>query len=299
MVSVAANGITIEYEEWGSGEPLLLVMGLGRQLTDWPDDLVEALVGQGFRVIALDNRDAGLSTQFMSVPPTRARLARSLLSRRPVESEYLLADMADDIAGLLDALDLDGAHVAGVSMGAMIAQTLAIDHPRRVRSLTSIMSTTGNRRVGQPTPRLMLKMTRGEEPSRDRGVEQAVEVFRTIAGPTFDEEAFRRKAAIGVARSWTPEGTGRQTAAIFASADRTAALGSVTAPTVVVHGMVDPLVQPSGGEATAAAIPGSRLILYPEMGHDLPVTRRAEMAEEIARNAARAGMSRPALGTRA
>ncbi len=161
----------------------------------------------------------------MSVPPTRARLARSLLSRRPVESEYLLADMADDIAGLLDALDLDGAHVAGVSMGAMIAQTLAIDHPRRVRSLTSIMSTTGNRRVGQPTPRLMLKMTRGEEPSRERGVEQAVEVFRTIAGPTFDEEAFRRKASIGVARSWTPEGTGRQTAAIFASADRTAALG--------------------------------------------------------------------------
>ncbi len=299
MTSVQANGITIEYQERGSGEPLVLVMGLGRQLTDWPDDLVEALVNQGFRVIALDNRDSGLSTQFTSSPPTRARLARSLLARRPIDSEYLLTDMANDAVGLLDALGLDSAHVAGVSMGAMISQTVAIHHPHRVRSLTSIMSTTGDRRVGQPTARLMLKMTRAEEPRRERGVEQAVEVFRSIAGPTFDEQAFRRIAEISVARSWTPEGTGRQTAAIFASPDRTAALRSVTAPAVVIHGMVDPLVQPSGGEATAAAIPGARLILYPDMGHDLPVTRRTEMAEEIARNAARAGMTRPSLGTRA
>ena len=160
MTSVAANGITIEYEERGTGEPLLMVMGLGRQLVDWPPDLLDALVAQGFRVITFDNRDAGLSTQFSSTPPSTARFARAMLTRRPVGNEYLLADMAHDAAALLDALDIESAHVAGVSMGAMIAQELAVHHPQRVRSLCSIMSTTGDRSVGQPTAKLMWKMAR-------------------------------------------------------------------------------------------------------------------------------------------
>ncbi len=291
MASVQANGITIEYEEQGSGEPLLLIMGLGGQLIDWPQGLVDLIADRGFRVIRFDNRDSGLSTEFSSTPPTTGQLAKAVILRRLLQAEYLISDFADDSAGLLDALGVDSAHVVGVSMGGMIAQALAIEHPARVRSLTSIMSTTGNRRVGQPTARLIRKTARRPVPSRDTAVEIGVETFREVCGPTFDPDEFRRMAQASVDRSFRPAGTARQTAAIMASNDRTAGLQRLQVPTLVVHGLADRLVRPSGGIATAKAIPGSRLLMFNDMGHDLPRTRWAEMAEEIERNADRAGVS--------
>jgi pimeloyl-ACP methyl ester carboxylesterase len=290
MSSVQANGITIEYEEQGSGEPLLLVMGLGGQLVDWPQQFVDMLAGRGFRVIRFDNRDSGLSTEFTGAPPTPGQLAKAVLFKRPIAAEYLLDDMADDAVGLLDVLGIDGAHVVGISMGGMIGQTMAIRHPSRVRTLTSIMSTTGDRRVGQPKLRLIRNFLRREQPSRENAVELGVEMFREVCGPTFDEHEFRRLAQASLARSFRPAGTARQMAAIVASGDRTAPLGRLDVPTLVIHGLVDPLVRPSGGIATATAVPGSRLLMFNDMGHDLPNTRWNEMTDAIVSNAARAGV---------
>ncbi|MFP5487406.1 MAG: alpha/beta fold hydrolase [Acidimicrobiia bacterium] len=288
MAAVTANGIRIEYEELGEGEPLLLVMGLSGQLTDWPIGFVDELVRRGFRVIRFDNRDIGLSTEFTGTPPTTAQLAKAVLARRPVPAEYRISDMAADAAGLLDALDIERAHVAGMSMGGMITQALAIDHPSRVRSITSIMSTTGNRRVGQPKLSLVRRFARRPTPTRATAVDQGVETFRAISGPTFDEAEARAMIEASVARSFRPAGVARQTAAIMASPDRTPGLRRLRVPALVVHGLVDPLVRPSGGIATAAAIPGSRLLMFNDMGHDIPRTRWDEMADAIARNAARA-----------
>ncbi len=290
MASVQANGITIEYEEQGSGEPLLLVMGLGGQLTDWPQEFVDLIAGRGFRVIRLDNRDSGLSTEFSGPPPTSWQLAKSMLFRRPMASEYLVGDMAHDAVGLLDALGVDSAHVVGVSMGGMIAQTIAIQSPARVRSLTSIMSTTGNRKVGQPRLRIVGKFVRRKPPSLATAIDDSIETFREICGPTFDEAEFRKMAKISIERSFRPTGTARQMAAIIASGDRTEQLERLATPTLVVHGLLDPLVRPTGGIATAEAVPGSRLLMYNDMAHDLPRTRWVEMADAIAHNATRAGV---------
>ena len=291
MASIDANGITIEYDIRGesTGEPLLLVMGLGGQLTDWPSDFVDLLVDEGFRVIRLDNRDAGLSTSFDWEPPTVAKMAAMSLARRKPDTGYHLRDMAVDAAALLDQLGVGSAHVVGASMGGMIAQTMAIQHPARVRSLTSIMSTTGDRKAGRPERRLLAKAARLPPPSRETAVDRAVEMFKLIGGGEFDESEFRARTEANVARSYRPEGTARQLTAIMAAPDRTAALARVSAPTLVVHGLVDPLVRPSGGVATAEAIPDSRLIMYPGMGHDLPRSRWPELVVAISRNAQRAG----------
>ena len=286
MAAVTANGITIEYEEHGEGEPLLLVMGLSGQLTDWPLGFVDELVTSGFRVIRFDNRDIGLSTEFTSVPPTTSQLAKAVLTRRPVPAEYRISDMAADAAGLLDALGIEQAHVVGMSMGGMITQALAIDHPSRVRSMTSIMSTTGNRRVGQPKLSLVRRFARRPAPTRDTAVDLGLETFRAISGPTFEEDEARQMVEAAVARSFRPASVGRQTAAIIASPDRTADLRRLRVPALVIHGLVDPLVRLSGGIATAAAIPGSRLLVFNDMAHDLPRTRWHEMADSIARTAA-------------
>ena len=294
MASVQANGITIEYEEHGTGDPLLLVMGLGGQLVDWPPRLVDRLVDTGFRVIRFDNRDSGLSTEFASRPPTAGQLAKAVVFKRPLAAEYLLSDMADDAVGLLDALDVARADVVGMSMGGMIAQSIAIQHPARVRSLTSIMSTTGSRRVGQPTPRVIRKSVRRKPPTRETAIDQAVAVFREISGPAFDEREFREFARASIERSYRPAGTARQTAAIIASPDRTDQLRRLDVPTLVVHGLVDPLVRPSGGIATAKAIPNSRLLMFNDMGHDFPPTRAAEIVDAIAHNATRAAAPTPA-----
>jgi pimeloyl-ACP methyl ester carboxylesterase len=239
-------------------------------------------------VIRFDNRDIGLSTEFTSPPPTTGQLAKAVLARRPVAAEYFIGDMAADAAGLLDALGIESAHVAGMSMGGMITQALAIDHPSRVRSMTSIMSTTGNRRVGQPKLSLIRRFARRPVPTRETAVELGVETFRAISGPTFEETEARSLVESSVARSFRPAGVARQTAAVIASPDRTAGLRRVSAPALVIHGLVDPLVRLSGGIATAAAIPGSRLLVFNDMAHDLPRTRWQEMADAIAVNAARA-----------
>jgi pimeloyl-ACP methyl ester carboxylesterase len=284
MTSVQANGITIEYESHGSdsGEPLLMVMGLGGQLIDWPQPLIDELVERGFRVVTYDNRDSGLSTATPAPPPTKGELARAILLRRKLRSEYRLTDMAGDAVGLLDALGIESAHVVGMSMGGMIAQQIAIAFPSRVRSLTSIMSTTGSRWVGQPKVRIVRDSVRRKPPTRENAIDQAVELFRNVCGPTFDESDFRQVAEKAVARSWRPDGTARQMAAIIASPDRTEQLRNVRVPALVIHGLLDPLVRVSGGIATARAIPGSRLVLFNDMAHDLPPTRYREIADEIA-----------------
>jgi pimeloyl-ACP methyl ester carboxylesterase len=215
-------------------------------------------------------------------------MAKAVLMRRLVRAEYLLNDMADDGAALLSVLGIERAHVVGMSMGGMIAQSMAIGHPERVESLTSIMATTGNRRVGQPRASLIRKSVRRPTPSRATAVDDGVRFFRELTGPTFDEDEFRALATAAVERSFRPAGTARQTAAILGSPDRTRALRQLDVPTLVIHGLLDPLVRPSGGVATARAIPGARLLMFNDMAHDLPRTRWVEMAEEIRRNADRA-----------
>ncbi len=287
MPSAKSNGITIEYEERGSGEPLLMVMGLGGQLTDWPEGLID-LLAERFRVITFDNRDIGLSTEFDWAPPSRWKVAMSLLFRRPVRAGYTINDMADDAAGLLDALGIESAHVVGMSMGGMIAQALTINHPTRVRSLASIMSTTGDNKHGLPARRVLLALAKAKPPTRETAAQVTTDMYALWAGSSWDHAEHFQTTAKSIERSWRPAGTERQVAAINASPDRTEALRSITQPTVVIHGLEDLLVKPDGGTATCAAIPGSRLVMFPDMGHDLPRTRWPEILVAIASNAARA-----------
>jgi pimeloyl-ACP methyl ester carboxylesterase len=289
MTSVAVNEITIEYEIAGHGDPLVLIMGLGGQLVDWPDGLVDQLVRHGFQVIRLDNRDSGLSSEIDGDPPTVGQLAKRLVLRRGDIAHYLIDDLAGDTVGLLDALGIGRAHVAGFSMGGMIAQAMAIGYPDRVLSLASMGSTTGHPRAGRPSPRIArMMLKRRRNPVREDAVDSAVELFERISGPAFDPVEFRELARASVDRSFRPDGTARQLAGILCSPDRTDALATVTAPTLVVHGMLDPLVRPSGGIATAKAVHGARLVMFNDMGHDLSRTRWAEIAHEIRANADRA-----------
>jgi pimeloyl-ACP methyl ester carboxylesterase len=288
MAAIEANGITIEYDIHGTGDPLLLVQGLGGQLTDWTADVVDVLVGQGFAVIRFDNRDIGLSTEFDWEPPAQLKTLMALIARRPVKAGYTVTDMAADAAGLLAALGIDAAHVLGVSMGGMIAQAMAIDHPQQVRSLTSIMSNTGDRKNGGVSKKLVAKLARRPEPTRENAVDESVRTFRMISGPHFDAVEHRRLASANLERSFRPTGFARQAAAVAASADRTEGLRGVGAPTLVIHGLEDPLILPSGGVATAEAVPGSRLLMFPDMAHDLPAPRLCEVAEAVRRNADRA-----------
>ncbi len=288
MTKAHSNGITIEYEVHGEGEPLLLVMGLGGQLVSWPVGFVDGLVKRGFQVITFDNRDVGLSTKGMSAPMSTAKLLAGVLAPRLMRSEYVLSDMANDAVGLLDALGIASAHVMGISMGGMISQSIAIGHPSRVRSLTSIMSTTGNRRVGQPSIRLVWKMRKLIGGPQNTAIESGVELFRLVSGSSFDEAEARSLGAAALARDFDPDGTARQTAAIMASHDRTEALCNVRIPALVIHGLEDPLVKPSGGMATARAIPGARLLMFPDMGHNLPARRWPEILDAIEANTLRA-----------
>lgn len=295
MTAAQVNGITLEYDVHGDegGEPLLLVMGLGGQLTAWPLEFVERLVAQGFRVIRFDNRDIGLSTIMPAPPPTKREVLLSLVSRRLAKSSYVVDDMADDAAALLDHLGVARAHVVGVSMGGMISQVLAIRHPDKVASLASIMSNTGDRKHGRIERSLLRTLPKLMVRTPADAVDKGVEMFRLISGPHFDEGAARSMGREAFERSYQPDGVARQWMAVSASADRTSDLGRVRAPTVVIHGLVDPLVTASGGIATAKAIPGAKLVMYPDMGHDLPRPRWDDIIEEIARNARRAGAQLP------
>jgi pimeloyl-ACP methyl ester carboxylesterase len=278
------------YETFGDADapPLLLVMGLGTQMLAWRDGFCAMLADRGLRVVRFDNRDIGRSTHLRGVrPPT----VWQLLRRDSRAAAYTLDDMADDAAGLLDALGIESAHVAGASMGGMIAQALAARHPARVLTLTSIMSTTGHRLKGQPALKVYPFFLARRPATRDEAVERAVKLFRVVGSPGFErDEADLRDL---VARSFDrgegdASGTGRQLAAILASGDRTAALRQIRAPTLVIHGKADRLVRPSGGRATARAIPGARLVEIDGMGHDLPRALWPRLADLIVEHAERA-----------
>jgi pimeloyl-ACP methyl ester carboxylesterase len=286
-----ANGIEIAYETIGdpSNPPLLMIMGLGTQLIHWDIELCELLAQRGFWVIRFDNRDVGHSTK-IDAPVPNVRRAMLGLS---FEAPYRLSDMAADTVGLADHLGIQAAHVVGASMGGMIAQTLAIEHPERVLSLTSIMSTTGERRVGRPKLRVMGVLMRRSPHEKEAFIDHFVRVFKMIGsrGFPFDEQRVRRHAAEAYDRDHDPAGTGRQLGAIIASGDRTERLRSLHLPATVIHGRNDPLVPFRGGRATAEAIPDAKLIAIEGMGHDMPRETWPQLVDAIAETAARATAS--------
>ena len=280
--------VELVYETIGdpSDPALLLVMGLGMQLIHWDREFCEGLAERGFQVIRFDNRDAGLSTKIDAPVPNVMRAMAGLRIQAP----YLLSDMADDSFGLLDHLELERAHVVGVSMGGMIGQTMAIRRPERVLSLGSMLSTPGDRRVGTPKLRAWSVLMRRAPQDRDAYIEYFVRVFRMIGSPGYrvDDERMREQAAATYDRCHYPAGTARQLGAILASGSRTAALRRLDVPTVVIHGRSDPLVPFRAGVATASAIPGAELIAFPGMGHDLPRELWPRFADALAKNAERA-----------
>jgi pimeloyl-ACP methyl ester carboxylesterase len=284
-----ANRIELEYESRGSGEPLVLIMGIGGQLIDWPEGFCDALVEQGFHTVRFDNRDVGLSSKIDGrVGRIRPLIGRSLL-RLPVQVPYSLLDMADDTAALMTELGWDSAHVVGVSMGGMIAQTLAIAHPARVRSLTSIMSTTGQRRHLAIKPGALQALLGPPPRSADEAAQRGVK-FARICGSTgfpVDYESAAERARRAYERCFHPPGFKRQLAAIMASGSRYHALRFVRTPTAVIHGSADPLIPASAGRATARAVPGARLRIIDGMGHDLPPGVWPLIVDEILRVADR------------
>jgi len=284
-------GIELCYETFGdaSGEPMLLVMGLGAQMIVWDDELVQAFVDRGFHVIRYDNRDVGLSTKCDVISPEEvgARILSAMGGETP-EAPYLLSDLAADGMSLLDHLGIESAHIVGASMGGMIVQQMVIDFPQRVRSVTSIMSTTGDPDVGQPEPQAMAMLLQPPPQTREQAIEQGVVSSRAISSPThFDEDKARIRAAQTYDRCFHPDGAARQLLAIIASGSRSAALREVDLPALVIHGDADPLVTPSGGARTAEVIPGAELIVLEGMGHDLPPVYWPQIVEAITALAAR------------
>lgn len=291
MPQIEANGIALEYEDFGErgAPPILLVMGLGAQLTLWPIELVEALVARGFRVIRYDNRDIGLSQKFEGAKSPG--MVRHILMKRfgfNPRTPYTLADMAADGVGLLDALGIEKAHVVGASMGGMIAQHIAFSHPEKVLSLTSIMSTTGNPKLPPAQKEAIAVLTKRPASLEESVlVDHGVKIGRTIGSPGYpaDEDRLRANVSASVRRSVYPAGMPRQLAAIIADGCRRKRLGRVTAPTLVIHGENDPLVPVAGGRDTAAHIPGARLETIAGMGHDLPLALVTRIADMIALHA--------------
>jgi pimeloyl-ACP methyl ester carboxylesterase len=282
------GALDLEYETFGEGgaPPVVLVQGFAQQLIRWDERFCERLASLGFHVVRFDSRDVGLSTKLDSAPLPNLP---GILSGDLSSVAYSIDDMADDVAGLIEVLGLGAAHVVGISMGGMIAQALAIRHQARVRSLASIMSTTGNRRVGQPSSEALSVVMRPPSRDREANIEGGVMAWRALRSPgyPFDEQAVRAFVARAFDRCFYPQGAARQMAAIVSQRDRTEALRSVVAPTVVLHGAEDPLVNVSGGEATAQAIDGARLVVVPGMGHDLPEGVWPVVLDTIVSNAAR------------
>lgn len=288
MPHLTANDITIEYEVHGTGEPLLLITGLRGQLVDWEADFIDLLVADGFQVISFDNRDAGLSTKLSDSGATIRRFVTGLVTRDRPAAPYVIEDMAADAGALLTGLGIESAHIVGASLGGMIAQALAIAEPGCVRSLTSIMSHTGDRRNGRISAKLLVRLPWLAPMNERNAVDKGVAMAEALSGPSFDPHEARRRVTRAVERSWDPAGGERQSLALFASRDRTPFLRRLTVPTLVVHGRRDPLVQPCGGRATAAAIPGARLLEFDDMGHELPRHRWSEIVAAIGGNAQRA-----------
>lgn len=284
-----ANGIELCYQEMGDpdGEPLLLVMGLATQMIAWDEEFCGMLAERGFRVVRFDNRDIGRSSRIdgAGVP----NILAMAVGRRGT-APYFLRDMAADTVGLMDHLGIESAHLVGASMGGMIVQSTVIDHPHRVRSLTSIMSTTGSRRVGHPSYKTFGLLLGKPPREREAAIERVIKTFKLIGSPSypFEEARVREIAGRSFDRGHSQAGIARQLHAITASGDRTPSLRKLGVPALVIHGKNDVLVSPSGGRATAKAIPGARLKMVDGMGHDLPRALWPSFVKEIAANAARA-----------
>lgn len=282
-----ANGLELVYDTFGdpADSPMLLVMGLGAQMIKWDEDFCSELAAEGYWVIRFDNRDIGLSTKLTEagVPNTMA-----LMQGQPVEVPYLLSDMANDAIGLLDALEIEQAHVVGASMGGMIAQMMAIVYPQRLYTLTSIMSTTGNPNLPPAKPEVLATLFQPAPAALEHYLKHSLGISRLFAGPhfPFDEERALKRAIRAYERGLNPAGTARQLAAVIASGSRKEALKNVTTPTLVIHGDADPLLPVEGGIDTAEAIPNAELLIIPGMGHTLPLETWPQVIGAITRHAA-------------
>jgi pimeloyl-ACP methyl ester carboxylesterase len=282
--------VELAYETFGDAgdPPVLLVMGLATQMIGWPDEFCAGLADRGHFVVRFDNRDIGLSTHLHSAgAPDIMRVFAGDHSSVP----YALTDLADDTIGLLDALGLDSVHLVGASMGGMIAQLVAVRHPDRIRSLTSIMSSTGDPSVGGPNEAAMAVLFAPPAVDRQSAVQRAVDAYRVIGSPGFelDEAALRDRAGLAFDRAHDPAGVARQLAAVVTTHDRTRDLMSISVPSLVIHGADDALVSVSGGHATAAAIPDAELLVIEGMGHDLPRALWPEITDRISALIERAG----------
>jgi pimeloyl-ACP methyl ester carboxylesterase len=291
MPRASSNGIEIEYESFGPDglEPLLLIMGLGTQMIGWTEEFCQLLAAHGHQVIRFDNRDTGLSTKFSDAEhDTVIDALKKSISGQPVKTAYELSDMAADAAGLLDTLGVPRAHVVGASMGGMIAQTLTLDSPDRVATLTSIMSHTGEQGLSQPTPEAVQVLMTPAPTQRDAVIAQALKTWKVIGSPgfPFDEARIRERATRSFERCHHPQGSERQLVAVMASGSRRDALAAVTTPTLVLHGEDDPLVPVDGGRATQSAIPGAKGLYIPGMGHDMPVELYDTLTDAIHEHAA-------------
>lgn len=291
MPRVAVNtGMDIEYETFGDVKQptLLLISGFTAQLTSWPAGLCSLFADQGYHVIRFDNRDCGLSTKLDTATVDSNAVIAAALMEQPIPAvPYTLSDMASDAVGLLTALDIEKAHIMGASMGGMIAQTVAIEHPQRVLSLTSVMSQPGEPEVGQPTPEAMESFFTVPPTTRDEYVESSKNWLVWHSKKYRDVQRTREQAAFDFDRSFYPAGAPRQLAAIYASGRRTAGLSQLSMPTLVIHGLDDTLISPDGGERTAEIVPGAKLVMLDDMGHDLPEPLWPKFVDEFVELVAR------------
>jgi pimeloyl-ACP methyl ester carboxylesterase len=277
-----ANGIELAWDSFGDGPPVVLIMGIGMQMIGWDESFCAQLAALGFRVIRFDNRDVGLSTWLDDKgDPNVLEVFDRLRRKKPVEPAYRLSDMAEDVVGLLDALHIERAHVIGLSMGGMIAQELAIRHPDRVRSLTSIMSTTGELDLGGPSFETMMSLLKPFPADRNGFIERGVEIAHALAGFPVDAAEVRKFAARSFDRAYHPAGLRRQLVAIWLSGGRRAALRSLKIPALVIHGESDPLIHIEGGRDTANAIAGARFVTIPGLGHEWPASIWPRLLGEI------------------
>jgi pimeloyl-ACP methyl ester carboxylesterase len=285
-----ANGVNLCYEIFGdaAAEPMILIMGLGAQMVLWDDDFCRKLAARGFRVIRFDNRDIGKSSHLSGGKRlTALELLKLRLLKIPVQAPYKIRDMAEDTVGLMDALGIKSAHIVGASMGGMIAQEIAISFPQRVRSLTSIMSTTGNPRLPQPTREAAAMLMAPPPASREEFLDRFVKTWKVLRVGSFpeDEALDRARGERIFERGINPAGVGRQLRAVLASGSRKERLRAVKAPTLVIHGTVDPLVRPEGGKDTAASIPGAKLMMIEGMGHAVPIRFWPDIIDAIDKHA--------------
>jgi pimeloyl-ACP methyl ester carboxylesterase len=288
---VAANGIKLGYDTFGdpASPPLVLIMGLATQMIMWDDDFCRALAARGHFVVRFDNRDIGLSTKLAEAsPPSRADLLIAGITRSPQRARYTLLDMAKDTIGLLDALGIAAADIVGISMGGMIAQELALNFPSRVRTLTTIMSSTGNPKLPPPKWRALRVLFGRPVTKRDAYLRQYVKIWRTLTGDKFPFEAAktRRQGEVAYERGPNPAGAARQMLAIIASGDRRDALRRLAVPTLVIHGTNDPLVRFAAAPDLASAIPGAKLVAIDGMGHTLPRPAWPQVIDAIAAHTA-------------